>query len=124
MIAPLPQGATKTQTELMFEVPTTARISTNEKKITKTKNHAMITAFIAAGLRGLNRFQAYREHHDSVLNSTISVLQRKYFVYFSRELESVPNFTGGTTRVMRYWLDDENMEKAIKAIQGLGVVDV
>ncbi len=81
-----------------------------------TKNQAMLTAFINVGFRGLNRFQANRGHHDTVLNSTIPVLQKKYHVYFSRERETVPNFTGGTTSVMRYWLDEVNMAIAVEAL--------
>jgi hypothetical protein len=106
----------KTKAEGVLDTLATASESTTKKQDTNTKNHSMLTAFVNASLRGLNRFQAYRQHHDSVLNSTISVLQRKYCLNFSRERETVPNFKGGKTSVMRYWLDEANRAKAIAII--------
>lgn len=124
MIATFPQGAEKTQGELMFEVPLTTRTGSTKKQNAMTKNHAMLSAFVKVGLHGLNRFQAYREYHDSVLNSTIPILQKKYNIHFSRERELVPNFTGGTTSVNRYWLDDVNKALAIDALNGTELENV
>ena len=108
----------KTKAEGVLEAPQTALLSTAKNQDTSTKNHAMMKAFIKVGLLGLNRFQASRHYHDTVLNSTISVLQKKYSIYFSRKRETVPNFTGGKTNVKRYWLDETNMVLAISAIEG------
>lgn len=107
----------KTKADEVLDTPATAQVSTAKKSNVNTKNHAMLTAFVKAGKRGLNRFQA-GALHDTVLNSTIPVLQKKYAVYFSRKLEPVLNFTGGTTHVMRYWLDDVNMAVAVAALGG------
>ena len=110
-------GLEKTKAAGVLDAPATALKNTTNNQYSITKNQAMLSAFIRAGRHGLNRFQAYLNHHDSVLNSTIPVLQKKYGLCFSREWERVTNFTGGKTSVMRYWLDEENIAKAIEALE-------
>ncbi|NOU24500.1 MAG: hypothetical protein HOO90_03080 [Methylotenera sp.] len=107
----------KTKAEGVLDAPATANEITTKNQNGITKNQTMLSEFIQAGRRGLNRFEANRHHHDSVLNTTISDLQKKYGVYFSREMERVPNFKGTKTSVMRYWLDDVNMAIAIEALE-------
>ena len=75
----------------------------------------MLRLFIRLGERGLNCFEAANNHHDYVLRTTVSELQRDYGLAFSRKYEHVPNAFGTTTDCVRYWLDDVNTAKA-KAI--------
>lgn len=60
-----------------------------------------------------NRFSAERVG-DHALPSTIADLQKRHGIYFHREWEGVPNRFGSTTRVMCYWLQDENLVEAKK----------
>ena len=84
----------------------------------KTKQIAMLNLFIEKGELGLNCFEAANYHHDYVLRTTVSDIQRKYGIIFSRKMESVSNAFGGKTECKRYWLDDANR---VKANQILGV---
>lgn len=73
------------------------------------KELRMLTLF-AAGY-SLNRFQA--EHHgDHCLPTTVSDLQKRYWIEFQRKQENVPTRFGRTTRVSRYWLEGDHLEKA------------
>lgn len=75
----------------------------------------MLRAF-ASGSR-LQRFQA-EMLGDHVLNSTVSDLQLRYGLYFSRKWTKVPNRFGKTTCVMSYWLEGKDLAGA-KAILGM-----
>ena len=74
-----------------------------------TKLHAVL-AELARG-RSLNRFEAYRDLHDSVLNSTIPEIEKRGIAVSRRE-EVVPGFRGSNVRCARYWLEPAEAEKA------------
>ena len=92
--------------------------STTKKPKYNTKKASMLRLFINLGERGLNCFEAANNHHDYVLRTTVSDLQRDYGLEFSRKYEQVPNAFKTTTDCMRYWLDDINKAKA-KSILGI-----
>lgn len=73
----------------------------------------MLRLFISLGKRGLNCFEAANKHHDYVLRTTVSDLQRDYGLEFSRKYEQVPNAFKSTTDYMRYCLDELNIAKAL-----------
>lgn len=73
------------------------------------KLDSMLRRF-AAG-RHFNRFQAERVG-DHCLPTTISDLQKKYTLWFSRKLVKVPNSFGTETTVSEYWLEGESLERA------------
>jgi len=87
--------------------------NTTKKQKYNTKKASMLRLFIQLGERGLNCFEAANQHHDYVLRTTISDLQRDYGLLFTRKYEQVPNAFDKTTDCMRYWLDDVNKAKAI-----------
>ncbi len=64
-----------------------------------------------------HRFSAERVM-DHCLPSTISSLQQAHGIWFARKWISVPNRLGTETRVMSYWLEGKDLEKARK-IAGL-----
>ena len=74
-----------------------------------TKIHSVAEA-LAHG-RSLNRFEAYRALHDSVLNSTGAEIQARG-ILVSRKEEVVPGFRGSQVRCCRYWLEPEERAKA------------
>lgn len=77
-----------------------------------TKKANMLKLFAELGERGLNCFEAANRHHDYVLRTTVSDLQRDYGLEFCKKHESVPNAFGKTTSCVRYWLDGFNTSKA------------
>lgn len=87
--------------------------STTKKLNYNTKKASMLRLFINLGERGLNCFEAANSHHDYVLRTTVSDLQRDFGIEFSRKYEQVPNAFKTTTDCMRYWLDDANKAKAL-----------
>ncbi len=87
------------------------------KKINHTKKGSMLVKFIQLGAKGMNCFEAANRHHDYVLRTTVSDLQRDYGIHFSRKWERVNNSFGSTTDCVRYWLDEANIKLA-KAIVG------
>lgn len=66
---------------------------------------------VFAGGRRLHRFQA-EILGDHCLHSSISGLQTKHGVTFSRKWIKVPNRFGTETRVMLYWLEGKDLERA------------
>lgn len=73
------------------------------------KEESMLIHF-AQGKR-LHRFSA--EHlADHCLPTTVSDLQRKHSITFSREWVEVQNRFNGTTRVKLYYLQGDNLSKA------------
>ena len=59
-----------------------------------------------------NRFEAERSLNDHTLHSTVSAIQ-EFGIRVDREYEEVPCLGGrATTRVRRYWLDEEQREIA------------
>lgn len=81
-----------------------------------TKKEAMLKTFIKQGKKGINCFEAANRHHDYVLRTTVSDLHRDYGIEFSRGWEKVPNAFGKTTDCMRYWLDDNNIQRALAVL--------
>lgn len=77
------------------------------------KLNSMLLRF-ANGAR-LNRFEAERLA-DHILNTTISCLQSRHGITFSRKREKVPNRFGGLTSVNRYWLEGESLERARRIV--------
>lgn len=90
----------------------------NTKANSKTKQTAMLTLFVKRGEMGLNCFEAANYHHDYVLRTTVSDLQRKYGLVILRKMETVPNVFGGRTECKRYWMDDVNIAKARRILKG------
>lgn len=87
--------------------------SATKKPKYNTKKASMLRLFINLGERGLNCFEAANSHHDYVLRTTVSDLQRDYGLEFSRKYEQVSNAFKTKTDCMRYWLDDVNKAKAL-----------
>lgn len=73
------------------------------------KEHSMLIHF-AKGTR-LHRFTA-EKLADHCLPTTISGLQKKHAIKFSREWVEVPNRFKQTTRVRLYFLEGDNLTKA------------
>jgi hypothetical protein len=78
-----------------------------------TKKDSMLKTFIKLGNRGMKCFEAANRHNDYVLRTTVSDLNRDYGIEFEREWEKVPNAFGKTTVCLRYWLDENNITKAL-----------
>lgn len=102
----------------VLDAPATASKATKSRPKYNTKKASMLRLFIRLGERGLNCFEAANSHHDYVLRTTVSDLQRDYGLEFSRHYEQIPNAFKTTTDCMRYWLDDVNKAKAL-AILGI-----
>ncbi len=81
----------------------------HNKEKTPGKLITMLKAF--AGGQKLHRFQAERLG-DHCLHTTVSDLQIKHQITFSREWTKVPNRFRSITHVKNYWLDGENLERA------------
>jgi hypothetical protein len=116
MKSPLNLKLSKTKDKEVLDAPTKA--FANNKPITKsnTKKANILRLFTLLGKRGLNCFEAANSHHDYVLRTTVSELQRDYGLEFARKYEQVPNVFGTTTDCMRYWLDDVNKAKALEIL--------
>lgn len=76
-----------------------------------------VLAAMAEG-RSFNRFEAERVLNDHCLHSTVSTIQAKG-VQIERRDEVVPGYQAIPTHVCRYWLAEENRERARRL---LGVV--
>ncbi len=78
----------------------------------KTKPGKLVSMLIHfANGKKLHRFNAERLG-DHCLNTSVSDLQIKYGIYFSRKFIRVPNRFGSMTSVKLYWLENENLAKA------------
>ncbi len=82
-------------------------------KVGKLKR--MLSVF-ASGMR-LNTFQA-KELGDTCLHTTVSDLQARHNITFARQWEKIRNRFGTETRVLRYWLEGVNLERAQAIISG------
>lgn len=80
------------------------------QQIRSTTKLFAVLAALARGQR-LNRFEAWRDLHDSVLNSTIAEIESRGVMVARRE-ETVAGFRGAKVRCSRYWLEPEEREKA------------
>lgn len=72
-------------------------------------------ALFAAG-HSLNRFQA-EKYGDHVLPTTVSDLQKRFELEFSRASEKVPTSYGKPTKATRYWLEGEHLDRARRALK-------
>lgn len=106
----------KTKADGVLDAPATAFKNTKSKPKYNTKKASMLRLFIRLGDRGLNCFEAANSHHDYVLRTTVSDLQRDYDLEFTRKYEQVPNAFGTMTDCVRYWLDDVNKTKALEIL--------
>ncbi len=91
------------------------RHSNNNSSGKVGKLQRMLSVF-ATGMR-LNTFQA-KELGDTCLHTTVSDLQARHSISFSRQWEKVLNRFGTETRVLRYWLEGINLERAQAIING------
>jgi hypothetical protein len=85
------------------------------KNLKPTKQRAMLERF-ASGER-FHRFEAERVG-DHCLPSTVSEIETKYQISFSREWVAVRNRFGTSTRVVRYGLENESLAKARAIVSG------
>lgn len=90
--------------------------SAHTRRIRRSTKIGRILGELAKG-RSLNRFEAYRELHDSVLNSTIAEIQARG-IFVSRMEEIVPGFHGSRVRCCRYWLEFSERRKAMMLLDG------
>ena len=67
--------------------------------------------------RSYNRFEAEHQLHDHCLHTTVSTLQNQHGIGVQRKFESVPGFQGIETRVCRYWIAPENVDRALKLVK-------
>lgn len=95
------------------EAATSRALGKTKQQKQFTKKDTMLKTFIELGKSGMNCFEAANRHNDYVLRTTISDLNRDYGIEFAREWEKVPNAFGKTTLCLRYWLDENNIAKAI-----------
>ena len=106
----------------VLDAPATALEFTTRRLNSNTKTAHMLIQFVKLGKRGLNCFEASNKHHDYVLRTTVSYLQRNYGLMFSKNFEQVPNAFGTKTDCVRYWLDDANLAKAVTVLGIEGAV--
>ncbi len=82
-----------------------------------TKKKSELAAFIDRGQRGYNTFEASRELGDSCLHTSVSTYENQHGLKVSRRWETVRNRFGTNTRVMRYWLEGDSIEKAHQLVR-------
>jgi hypothetical protein len=78
---------------------------------TSTKKKRVLLALCK---RSYNRFESERLLSDHCLHSTVSTIQNQHGIDVCRKFEEVPGYMGTKTRVCRYWIQPENVEKALK----------
>lgn len=94
----------------------------NKKKGTKStpkktpKYIICLQHFLARQADGLNELDALRLYNETCLHSTVSTLSNNHGIRFKRKFEPHKHQGGGTTRFMRYWLDDAN--QAVRMVSG------
>lgn len=72
------------------------------------------------GNAGLNTLEANQAYNDTCLHTTIYQIGVVYHIKPKRQYETLTNRDGRSTRYMRYWLDEEQRERAAE-ILGYGV---
>jgi hypothetical protein len=82
-----------------------------------TKKKSVLVAMIDRGSIGYNTFEASREIFDTCIHSSVSTYENKYGLKVNRKWETVNNRLGTKTRVMRYWLEGESIEKAQQLVK-------
>ena len=78
----------------------------------QTKIKRILAEFARGG--SLHRFQAERLG-DHCLHSSVAKIQ-EHGIRVEREWITVPGFAGHSTRVCRYWINDENRERAMRLL--------
>jgi len=109
-LAAEPPGAIEEHSGLNHNKPTSTR------RIRRSTKIGRVLGELAKG-RSLNRFEAYRELHDSVLNSTIAEIQARG-IFVCRTEEIVRGFHGSRVRCCRYWLEFSERRKAMMLLDG------
>lgn len=89
-------------------------LQTNRPHVTELGKEESMLIHFAQGKR-LHRFSAERLA-DHCLPTTISDLQRKHSISFSREWVEVQNRFNRPTRVKLYYLQGENLRKALEIV--------
>lgn len=64
--------------------------------------------------RKFTRFDAERELHDHVLNTTVSILQLTHGVKICRERITVSGYQGRPTNCCLYWMEPEEINRIKK----------
>tara|TARA_R110001599_G_C12275986_1_gene662392 strand:- start:15142 stop:15525 length:384 start_codon:yes stop_codon:yes gene_type:complete len=110
---PLPIKEAAKQTEL----------NSNIRTISKPLKIEPITlAFIHRGRKGMNSIEAFYNHSDTCLNSTVSILVHRYGVHFKRTPEKIRNRVGAFSVFTRYsFLTDNDEEQAKSLVNSLRV---
>lgn len=85
-----------------------------------TKAAAVLRLLMERGERGLNCFEAVREAHDYVLRTTLSNLQVQYGLAFERRWERIPGHAGSAVECVRYWLNEQGLQKAADVLGDVG----
>jgi len=76
----------------------------------------VLQAFLAGG--SFNRFESARQLHDHCLHSTVARIQ-SMGVTILHEEGSVPGFEGAPTKVCRYSLAPQSVQRALELIRGV-----
>jgi uncharacterized membrane protein YbaN (DUF454 family) len=75
-----------------------------------TKKKRVLLALLE---KSFNRFEAERILSDHCLHSTVSTLQNGHGIVVKRKFEMVPGYMGIMTKVCRYWIEQNEVEKAL-----------
>lgn len=88
---------------------TSNKVNSNKPAL---KINRVLSAFVQG--RTLNRFEAERDRSiaDHCLHSTVSEIQKRLGLVVEREWETVPGYQGESTSVCRYWMTEDEQEKA------------
>lgn len=84
------------------------------KKTLTPKYIITLTHLLEGPLNGLEALSLYG---DTCLNTTISTLKHHHGMSFKKVLEPHNNRAGGTVFFMRYWLEEEHTDHALRLIK-------
>lgn len=84
-----------------------------------TKVQIFIETLIGREKSGLNTYEANSIYNDTCLHTSVSSLQRKYGIVLTRKKEDYINLLGRKSRVTRYWLQPEDLNKAKRLVNEL-----
>lgn len=71
---------------------------------------------LLANCDGLTKLDAFH-HSDTAINTTVSTIERKYGIKFTRLPVERPNNFGGKTRFIKYRLEGEQRELALDIVR-------
>ena len=83
----------------------------------ETKTGRVLAALLSG--REITRFDAERELHDHVLNTTVSILSRVHGVTISRKRITVPGYQDIPTPCCLYWIEPEEIGLCLEHIAWL-----